>query len=98
MSHGYLVRELSFIDRDMYLFGNFNNGSSMVVSMETGNKVFELWNKNAKMICSTYDYTFDIMVVSYTESVTKFYRDHGAQEFAVMWTYPFNISKVLICN
>ena len=63
----------------MYLFGNFSNGSNMVINLETGNKIFELWNKNTKMVSSVYDYTFDIMVVSYTECLTKFYRDHGEQ-------------------
>ena len=66
MSHGYLIKEHSFIDRDMYLFGSFNNGSNMVLNVETGNKIFELWKKDTKTVCSAYDYTFDIMVVSYT--------------------------------
>lgn len=38
------------------------------------------------------------MAVSYPESITKFYRERGAQEFAVMWTYPYNITKLLIVN
>jgi len=44
-----------------------------------GQKLFEVWNKNSKSICSAFDSVFDIMAVSYPDSITKFYRDRGAQ-------------------
>lgn len=98
LGHGYMVKELSFIDRDMYLMGSFSNGSNMILNIENGNKMFEVNSKNEKAISSAYDHTFDIMIVSYTGNSTKFYRDHGRQELAPMWTFPFNITKILVCN
>lgn len=76
MSHGYVTRELTFIDRDMYIFGCFGNGSSQVLNLD-GSKIFEIWNKNSKMIYSSYDPIFDIMIVSYEENEVKFYRERG---------------------
>jgi len=38
------------------------------------------------------------MAVSYAENFTKFYREGGTQEFGVLWTYPFNVTKILIVN
>lgn len=69
----------------------------MVMTNEA-TKIFEVWNKSSKSLCTAYDSIFDIMAVSYPESITKFYRERGTQEFAVMWTYPFNITKLLIVN
>lgn len=57
-----------------------------------------MWNKSNKCLCTAYDSIFDIMAISYPESITKFYRERGTQEFAVMWTYPYNITKLLIVN
>lgn len=39
LSYSYTTKEIGFIDRDMYLFGFFGNGSSQILSME-GNKIF----------------------------------------------------------
>ena len=51
----------------MYLFGQFGNGSSQVLDLE-GGKVFEVWNKSSKLICSAYDPVFDIMAMSYEDN------------------------------
>jgi len=92
-----MVKELHFLEKDMFLQGLFANGSTMVMTSE-GNRIFEVWNKTNKCLASAYDSIFDIMAISYPESITKFYRERGAQEFAVMWTYPYNITKLLIVN
>ena len=97
MPSGYVVKELNFLEKDMFIQGMFGNGSTMVMTNE-GTRLFEVWNKSNKCIASAFDSIFDIMAVSYPESITKFYRERGAQEFAVMWTYPYNITKILIVN
>lgn len=33
LSHGYSIKELSFIDRDNFIFASFTNGSSQVLSL-----------------------------------------------------------------
>lgn len=75
---GYMVKEISFLDKDLFIQGVFANGSSMVMNSE-GQKLFEVWNKNSKCLCSAFDSVFDIMAVSYPDSITKFYRDKGSQ-------------------
>jgi len=72
------MKELSFLDKDLFIHGVFANGCSMVMNNE-GNKLFEVWNKNSKAICSVFDSVFDIMAVSYPDSITKFFRDRGTQ-------------------
>ena len=94
---GYMLKELSFIDKDRFIQGIFGNGSTMVMTSE-GQKLFEVWNKSSKCLCSAFDSVFDITAVSYPDSITKFYRERGTQEFAVMWTYPYNITKFLVVN
>jgi len=76
LGHGNITKELSFIDRDMFIFGSFGNGSSQVMNLD-GSKIFEVWNKNSKMLYSCYDPVFDIMIVSYEENEVKFYREKG---------------------
>lgn len=73
LSYGYTTKELFFIDKDMYLLGQFGNGSSQVLDLD-GGKVFEVWNKSSKLVCSTYDPVFDIMAMSYEDNEVKFYR------------------------
>ena len=98
LSHSYNTREISFIDRDMYLFGFFANGSSQVMSLE-GNKIFEVYNKSSKCIHACYDPVFDILAVSYEDFNVKFYREHGAVDhFNHLWTYPFVVTKITIIN
>lgn len=97
LASGYMIRELHFLEKDMFIQGVFANGSTSIMTTE-GAKIFEVWNKNTKCITAAFDSVFDIMAVSYPESITKFYRERGAQEFAVMWTYPYNITKILIVN
>lgn len=59
------MKELQFIDRDMFIFAQYMNGSSVVMNSD-GGKIFEVWKKDNKTICSAYDSVFDVMVVSYT--------------------------------
>jgi hypothetical protein len=97
LTSSYNVKELSFIDRDMYIFCQYTNGASQVMNCE-GGRVFEVWKKDLKTICSAYDSVFDVLAVSYTDKYTKFYRERGSQEFGVLWTYPFDVTKILIVN
>ena len=97
LGYSYNTKEINFIDRDMYLGGFFANGSSQVMTLE-GNKVFEVWNKTSKCVHACYDPVFDIMVMSYEDNEVKFYREHGDIEFAIMWTYPFVVTKIMIVN
>ena len=60
----------------MFLLGQFGNGSSQVMDLE-GSKIFEVWNKNSKLVCSCYDPVFDIMVMAYDDNEVKFYRERG---------------------
>lgn len=60
--------------------------------------MFEVWKKDLKTIFSAYDSVFDVLAVSYTDKYTKFYRERGSQEFGVLWTYPFDVTKILIVN
>ncbi len=39
MPSGYLVKELQFLEKDLFLLGMFANGSSMVMTNE-GTKIF----------------------------------------------------------
>jgi hypothetical protein len=64
LGHAYTTKELFFIDKDMYLLGLFGNGSCQVMDLE-GGRIFEVWNKTSKCICSCYDPVFDIMIMSY---------------------------------
>lgn len=97
LNHGYTTKELHFIDKDMYLMGQYGNGSAQVMDLE-GVKIFEVWNKSSKLVCSCYDPIFDIMVMAYEDNEVKFYRERGEIEFAIMWTYPFIVTKILIVN
>ena len=81
----------------MFIQGMFGNGSTLIMNSE-GNRLFETWDKKAKCITSAFDSIFDFMVVSYPESITKIYRERGSQEYANMWTFPYNITKILIVN
>lgn len=81
----------------MYLSGFFGNGCAQVMTME-GNKIFEVANKNSKCVHACYDPVFDIMVMSFEDNEVKFYREHGEMEFAIMWTYPFIVTKIMIVN
>ena len=73
LSSGYNVKELNFLDRDLYIFTQYMNGSCQVISWY-GVKLLEVWNKLSKTLCAAYDSIFDIMVCSYNENFTKFYR------------------------
>jgi len=64
MPSGYMVKELQFLEKDLFLLGMFANGSSMVMTNE-GAKIFEVWNKSSKCICAAYDSIFDIMAMSF---------------------------------
>ena len=78
MPSGYFLKELSFLEKDNFIHGVYTNGSTIVLSSE-GNKIFEVWNKSTKCLSVAYDSIFDIMAISYPESVTKFYRERGTQ-------------------
>lgn len=51
-----------------------------------------------KTISSAYDKIYDVAIISYAEGLTKFYKNQGSYEMPTLRTYPFDITKILVCN
>ena len=54
--------------------------------------------RNMKVTAAAYDSSFDILVVGYSESVTKFYTDKGSIELGMLCTIPFCFTDFVICH
>lgn len=69
------LKDVRFVDHDRSLFLHASNGIISVINLQTKAQL-DLNNK-MKIIAALYDPTHDILVMSYSEYFTKFYKERG---------------------
>lgn len=84
------------MDHDRSLFLHASNGTISVVNLQTKAQL-DLNNK-MKIITALYDPMHDILVMSYAEYFTKFYKERGTLEYGMMMTYNHRNTTFLISH
>jgi hypothetical protein len=91
---GSPLKEMRFVDHDRSLFIHAMSGTVSIINLFS--KIQIDLNNKMKIIAALYDPVFDILVMSYYEHFTKFYKEHGTLEYGMMMTYHHRNTSFLI--